>query len=69
MANGTFRELGFDESVAGPKGEEVLLPKGTYVQVQRSTRQCPSLPLSALAQPRGPAQAQARLLGRGACAC
>ena len=69
VANGTFRELGFDESVAGPKGEEVLLPKGTYVQVQSRAHGSAPLPLSALAQPRGPAQAQARLLGRGACAC
>ena len=52
VANGTFRELGFDESVAGPKGEEVLLPKGTYVQVQSrahgSAPLCPSLPSPSL---------------------
>jgi cytochrome P450 len=33
VANGTFRELQFDDYVVGAGGEEVKLKKGTYVQV------------------------------------
>jgi len=33
VPNGTFRRLQFDETVKGPRGEEVLLPRGTAVQV------------------------------------
>ena len=33
MPNGTFRELQFDDTIRGPDGKEVLLKKGTYVQV------------------------------------
>mmetsp|Transcript_39031 Transcript_39031/g.84967 ORF Transcript_39031/g.84967 Transcript_39031/m.84967 type:complete len:613 (-) Transcript_39031:24-1862(-) len=33
VANGTFRQLQFDEFVKGPGGEQVKLPKGTGVQI------------------------------------
>merc|ERR1719191_1525028 len=33
VPNGTFRQLQFDDTVKGPGGKEVLLPKGTPVQV------------------------------------
>ena len=33
VPNGTFRELQFDDTIRGPDGKEVLLKKGTYVQV------------------------------------
>ena len=32
--SGTYRELQFDEEVAGPDGTRVKLPKGTFVQVR-----------------------------------
>ena len=35
---GTHRQLQFDDYVKGPDGTEVLLPKGTYVQIQNWTR-------------------------------
>ena len=38
VANGTFRELQYDDFVIGPNGKEVMLPKGTYVQVQSILR-------------------------------
>ena len=42
VPNGTFRQLAYDEYVAGPTdvGEErsVLVPKGTFVQVQSWSR-------------------------------
>ena len=38
VPNGTFRELQFEETVIGPGGKEVYLPKGTYVQIQNWTR-------------------------------
>ena len=33
VPNGTFRELQFDDTVRGPNGRDVRLPKGTYVQI------------------------------------
>ena len=39
VPNGTFRELQFDETVKGPGGKPVTLPKGTYVQVVNWLRQ------------------------------
>mmetsp|Transcript_15004 Transcript_15004/g.31422 ORF Transcript_15004/g.31422 Transcript_15004/m.31422 type:complete len:622 (-) Transcript_15004:275-2140(-) len=33
VPNGTFRRLQFDETVTGPEGKEVLLPRGTAVQI------------------------------------
>ena len=33
MPNGTFRQLSHDDYVKGPDGAQVLLPKGTFVQV------------------------------------
>lgn len=33
VANGTYRQLQFDDSVRGPGGQRVTLPKGTFVQV------------------------------------
>ena len=38
VPNGTFRELQFDEEVAGPGGKPVTLPKGTYVQITNFAR-------------------------------
>ena len=35
---GTHRELQFDDYVKGPGGRDIMLPKGTYVQVQNWTR-------------------------------
>ena len=33
IPNGTFRELQYDDYIIGSDGEEVKLPKGTYVQI------------------------------------
>ena len=33
VPNGTFRQLSHDDYVKGPGGEQVLIPKGTFVQV------------------------------------
>lgn len=33
VANGTFRQLQFADSVTGPNGKEVMLPRGTAVQI------------------------------------
>jgi len=33
VPNGTFRELQFDDTVKGGNGEDVFVPKGTYVQI------------------------------------
>ena len=33
VANGTFRELQYNDTVIGPNGKEVELPKGTYIQI------------------------------------
>jgi hypothetical protein len=38
VANGTFRELQFDDWVMGPDGNEVRLPKGTYVRIVNWSR-------------------------------
>lgn len=38
VANGTFRQLQFDETVRGPAGHDVTLPKGTYVQIPHMLR-------------------------------
>ncbi len=39
VANGTFRELQYDDYVIGPGGKPTLLKKGTYVQVVNQLRQ------------------------------
>lgn len=39
VPNGTFRELDNDETVKGPGGKPVTLPKGTYVQIVNFMRQ------------------------------
>merc|ERR1711939_426323 len=33
VPSGTYRELQFDDTVKGPGGKDVVLPKGTFVQV------------------------------------
>lgn len=33
VPNGTFRQLQFDDTIKGPGGKDVLLPKGTGVQI------------------------------------
>ena len=33
IPNGTFRQLQYDDYIAGSNGEEVKLPKGIYVQI------------------------------------
>ena len=33
VANGTFREMQFDDYIKGANGEDVLIPKGTYVRI------------------------------------
>mmetsp|Transcript_1282 Transcript_1282/g.1636 ORF Transcript_1282/g.1636 Transcript_1282/m.1636 type:complete len:195 (-) Transcript_1282:420-1004(-) len=33
VANGTFREIQFDDYIKGPDGKDVLIPKGTYCRV------------------------------------
>ena len=33
VPNGTFRQLQFDDTVVGPDGNDVLLKKGTFVQI------------------------------------
>ena len=38
VANGTFRELQYDDYVTGPGGKQTLLKKGTYVQVVNQIR-------------------------------
>ena len=38
VANGTYRELQYDDAIVGPGGREVSIPKGTYVQIQNWTR-------------------------------
>jgi len=38
VANGTFRELQFDDVVVGPGGKDVKLKKGTYVQISNWSR-------------------------------
>ena len=38
VPNGTFRELQYDDYIIGSDGEEVRLPKGTYVQINNWCR-------------------------------
>ena len=38
LANGTYRELEFDETIHGINGEEIILEKGTYCQIMNWTR-------------------------------
>jgi len=38
VANGTFREIQFDDTISGSDGELVKLPKGTYVQLVNWSR-------------------------------
>jgi len=38
VANGTFRQLQFADTVRGPGGKEVELPKGTYLQIPHFQR-------------------------------
>jgi len=38
VANGTFRQLQYDDVVKGPNGKEVMLKKGTYVQIPNFIR-------------------------------
>mmetsp|Transcript_57107 Transcript_57107/g.121370 ORF Transcript_57107/g.121370 Transcript_57107/m.121370 type:complete len:634 (+) Transcript_57107:163-2064(+) len=38
VANGTFRQLHFPDTVKGANGEEVTLPKGTYTMIQNWSR-------------------------------
>ena len=38
VANGTFRQLQYDDDVKGPHGTRVTLPKGTYVQIPNFIR-------------------------------
>merc|ERR1712187_386888 len=38
VANGTFRQLQFADSVTGEGGQEVMLPQGTFINVNNWTR-------------------------------
>lgn len=38
VANGTFRQMQFDETVVGPGGSSVKLPKGTFVNIVNWSR-------------------------------
>jgi len=38
VTNGTFREILFDDYITGPNGEDVKLPKGTYVRIVNWSR-------------------------------
>lgn len=38
VASGTYRQLQFDDTVTGPDGEQVLLPKGTCVNIVNWSR-------------------------------
>jgi len=38
VANGTFRQLQYADSVKGPNGRDVVLPKGTFVQIPHFLR-------------------------------
>mmetsp|Transcript_5451 Transcript_5451/g.6369 ORF Transcript_5451/g.6369 Transcript_5451/m.6369 type:complete len:577 (+) Transcript_5451:288-2018(+) len=38
VANGTYRQIRFDDYVKGPDGKDVLLPKGTHVQITNWNR-------------------------------
>jgi cytochrome P450 len=38
VASGTFREIQFDDYITGPDGSDVLLPKGTLVQIPNWSR-------------------------------
>jgi len=38
VANGTFREIQFDDSIVGPDGEDILLKKGTYCRINNWSR-------------------------------
>ncbi|GBG28701.1 Cytochrome P450 714C3 [Hondaea fermentalgiana] len=38
VPNGTFREVQFDDYITGPNGEEVLLKKGTFMQIVNWSR-------------------------------
>lgn len=33
VANGTFRQIQFDDYITGPGGKQVRLPKGTHVRI------------------------------------
>jgi len=38
VANGTFREIQFDDYITGPDGKDVLIKKGTHVQIANWSR-------------------------------
>ena len=38
LANGTYRELEYDEEIIGLNGEKTFVPKGTYCQIMNWTR-------------------------------
>merc|ERR1712187_593191 len=38
VANGTFRQLQFADSVSGEKGQEVMLPQGTFINIMNWSR-------------------------------
>ena len=38
IPNGTYRELMNDDYIIGKKGEKVILPKGTYIQIPNWSR-------------------------------
>ena len=38
VSNGTFRQLQYDDVVKGPEGKEVMLKKGTFVQIPNFIR-------------------------------
>jgi len=38
VPNGTFRQLQFDDTVTGPDGEDVLLKRGTFVNIENWAR-------------------------------
>merc|ERR1712232_268739 len=38
VANGTFRQLQFDDTVTGPDGQPGMLPRGTSVQIVNWSR-------------------------------
>mmetsp|Transcript_4282 Transcript_4282/g.5268 ORF Transcript_4282/g.5268 Transcript_4282/m.5268 type:complete len:571 (+) Transcript_4282:65-1777(+) len=33
VANGTFREIQFDDTIKGPNGKDVMIPKGTFCRI------------------------------------